>query len=335
MIIHYPPTSVYTYDPDTLSYLGFYAGDMAQTQRIAFDQLIVGLKADGLWTKIYQLMIYANLETQGPPYSDSYIGRLNLKDGSGSYPVVPFSPVAPNDPPPFTAWRGFDLGQAGPRTFKADAYPQFSATLSGGWTADNPGIRDDMSFGVWSLTDSQSSGGDMGMYQWDGTYDGNTDTYSNTYNTGWLLELRNASDELTYRVHTDTDATVTNTNSKGLFIANRSSGSAMSVSRNGVVLDTASVPSVITPEAAPYEVMGTQFGLGFKGVPVGATRKPPQAVLPSTFPYPLEQDVLYPSGREYCAHFVAQGLTATEQENLFLRLQDYFLVYISATDLGV
>lgn len=342
MITIYPPANtLYSYDPDTLAYLSNYLDNYTRPRRIALDSLIAGLKLDGLWAKIYQLAIYANVSTYGYPgnYPDTYLARQNLKPGGNYTPPVFFNPTPPGYPAPFTPWRGFDFGQGpGVRVIKAQAQPQFDATIiNSNWVPSNPGIRDDMSFGIWSLTDSQSTGGDIGMYQWDGTYDSGSGTYSNTYNTGWLLELRDGANQLTYRVHSGTSAVIPNANSKGLFIANRLDPTEMSVYRNGALLNTSTTPSTPAPASpgAPYDIIGSGFFDNYNGIPIGATRRPLQATLPTTFPYPEEESVLHPSEREYCLHFIGKGLTALEQLNLYQRLRDYLLNEISAADLGV
>jgi hypothetical protein len=206
--------------------------------------------------------------------------------------------------------------------------------ISGNPVLIEPTLFNDFSFGFWSLTNSQSSGGDIGSVDYYNEYDFANSIYVPQYPVGWAINARTTTDEINFRVNSEFEYTVPNTNSRGLFIASRLNATEMTISRNGVVLATPAEPS----KAWPTSSFGSSVvvGQGSFGGPrsfVGGVWQRPASLLYGSF-YTV-QDVVTPSNREYCLHWLGKGLTPTEQLALFNRLRDYLLLLIPSTDLGV
>lgn len=342
MFIQFPPAGNYGYAPETLIYLDGASLLYQRSLRIKIDQLILGLIADGVWPKIYQLAIYASPTSSDPIGNYPGLGQAlkSLKDlpynGSTQYSEHPQG-YYPN----FTPFRGFNLNSSENRFIRPSRLPMFGSTIvNSSFVADIPGLINDFSFGVWSLSESQTSGGDLGVTDWGEDYDPNTNTSSHNTEAGWGLKLRNPAGNLRYRVNSETWRDVANPTSKGFFVASRSSSAAMSVFHNGMQLDTVSAPSI--PLSGTSTLMSPNLN-GMAGQNdsypcdlfyVGMTNERPNGLFRND---PGGQADLFAqrSNREYCAHFFGQGLTSIDQANLFDRLKTYLLNHLSASDLGV
>ena len=344
MIIHYPASAeeLYVYDPDTLAYLGYNEPLYYQARRIALNELVTGLKADGIWAKIYQLMIYAAPSAYGYPgnYPDTSQAKLNLKPNPYSYYDGPsqFTPTAPSYPPPYTPWRGFNMG-AGPglRLLRLELAAILNYyVVNSAPVLLTPNLLNNFSFGFWSLTDSQSAGGDIGIVDYYNEFDFVNSVYVPQYPVGWAISARSATDELRFRVNSELEYTAPNTNSRGLFIGSRLNATEMTVSRNGVPLATQTAPSKSWYQDLSFPGQDLVVGQGGLGGPycyIGGTwQRPISQLYGSSY---NEADLINPSGREYCLHWLGQGLTSVEQLALFNRLRDYLLVLMPAADLGV
>jgi hypothetical protein len=350
MFIHHPPAGNYHYAPETLAYLGENSLLYQRASRIKINQLILGLIADGVWPKIYQLVIYASPSGYSYPgnYPDLTQALKTLKQqpwgpqnvGAGLANSTRYSEHPSGYYPKFTTFRGFNLNSADNRFARPGRWPMFGNTIvNSNFVADIPGLINDFSFGVWSLSDSQTDGGDVGVTDWGEDYDFNTSAYSHNTEAGWGLKLRTTAGNLRYRVNSETWRDIPSATSKGFFVASRSSSSAMNVFRNGVQIDAVAEPSKPLSGTSAlmglnlHQMAGQNETYACDRYFVGMTNERPNGL----FRNAAGGVAMHPqrSNREYCAHFFGQGLTATDQANLFNRLKTYLLTHLSASDLGV
>jgi hypothetical protein len=316
------PSGGHVYDPDTLIYLGNDRTQFNRDRRIRLDLMVRSLKDSGLWSLIYQLGIYAA--------PNSAVALRNLKGGNFLDDASRTALSPPNALPILDDWRGYELAGTSLPLIALSLSPWGIGTSSGGILSLAHDLVDDFSFGFWSLTDSQSLGGDIGTIDW--VFD---NSQNPVYSVGWAIEARNSSDLLTYRVNGSNPLTVANTNSKGLFIASRSSSSTCTISRNGTILATNTEPSQTLPFDLTTGGISGQwvYQLSSNDVPafIGSKiERPPNNSIQTNL-----SDWHHPSGREYCCHWLGKGLTAAQQSNLFDILSAYLSEEISPFDLGI
>jgi hypothetical protein len=187
------------YEPETNIILSRFATIPAQAECDAINAYVAGLKADGLWTNLYQLVIFA--------FDDAQAALINLITGNYWTKLV--------GAPTFTTNRGFTTNGT---TTAIDS--GFNVQTSG-----ISGITNSLSATVWSLTSGQTANGGFGGF--DNTGGGVT------------LSLRNTTDQFSVRLNDNTADAVANTGGNGMFSAVRraASGAACkSLYKNGAKL---------------------------------------------------------------------------------------------------
>lgn len=206
--------------PEATAFLARTSG-LDATHTNAYTVMINGLVADGIWTKLDVLYIFAT--------QDSTTAKLNLV--STSYPAVA------NGAPTFTADRGY-TGTENSTSIYIDT--GFDPTVGSPRFA-----RDSGHLSLWVLTNAQGTGG-LGY--------GISSTIS-TY-----IIPRFTDDNCYFRINTvgagGPGDNVANADSRGHYIANRSGASAQQGYKNGSSVVTNTVASVIVTGGQKFFALG-------------------------------------------------------------------------------
>jgi hypothetical protein len=283
------------YAPETLNLFEDFSNlaDYSSLQKYNIDQYVRSLVTGGVWAKLIRLTILVTPSLNEVDY---------LSNWKPSPPALPLT-VHPFGFSGYSANQGIQASTtplAGVHRQNINLLGQF------GSAATHPGLLSDFSFGIWSLTDSQSTGGDVGLLE---LQSGNP--------IGWSLRIRNGSDSLECYINSQTAITATNTNSKGFYLADRDSSDVL-IARNDSTLAT------VNSTAASYGSDPALTGIVYDYPPLGA----------------IERDtgsgkVLEIANRAYAMAFIGRHLSTSERTVFFEATRDYLLTYLSAATLGV
>lgn len=200
------------------------AGALDATHVNAYTALIDGLVADGLWSLLDCLYIFAT-DTKAN-------AKLNLK--SSSFPVVENGTVS------FTADQGFTLSLASTTNY---LLPQFNPSTAGGNFAQNSAHQS-----IWSNTNAQATPASIGA--------GATGTFDS------LMTIRTPGDQFVAKINNvrtgANGISVANTNSVGHFLVSRTGATALESYKNAVSQGSNADPSV-APGNAYHAVGGRTF----------------------------------------------------------------------------
>jgi hypothetical protein len=195
------------YQAETNALISRFTTRPAKAEIDAIDACIAGLKSDGLWSNLYQLVICA--------LDDSQAALIDWTTGLYWQQLV--------STPTFTANRGFTSN--GTSTAINTGFNQVASGISG--------ITNSIAVSVWSLTSGQTANGGIG------SYDGST--------TGITMNLRTTTDTFAVRVNDNTADSVANTAGNGMFSAVRraaSGAAAKTLYKNGAKLADFTTASV-------------------------------------------------------------------------------------------
>jgi hypothetical protein len=225
----WPPAAAY--DPATTAWINAVVaagGTVSSGRKTLVDNLIVGLKADGLWTKFDRLWVFA-AENQKSALID--LKALSSANPSTLFADLREEEVNPTSAPVFTVNRGFTCDG--------------TATVNTGFIPSTHGVQFTMNTAhasVWSLTSAQNS-----SYT---AFSGHTNLFAayvdgNTY----------------FRINNNAGGAGANTDGSGFFLAVRTAASgagAIMGYRNGVnIANTAD--GAATLDAAAWLVNDRQI----------------------------------------------------------------------------
>lgn len=195
------------YQAETDVLISRFATRPAKAEIDAIDACIAGLKTDGLWSNLYQLVIFA--------LDDNQAALVDWATGAYWQQLILT--------PTFTVNRGFTT----------------NGTTNGINTGFNlvatgiAGITNNIAVSVWSLTAGQTASGGIG------SYDGST--------TGITMNCRTTTDTFACRVNDNTADSVANAGGNGMFTATRraaSGAAAKTFYKNGAKLADFTTASV-------------------------------------------------------------------------------------------
>ncbi len=191
--------------------------------RNAYGNLICGLVADGVWSKLDALYVFAT--------HNQTTANLNLV--SSSYTVVP------QNSPTWSADRGYAGVEGSTGTY---LYNGFTPPPGGGasFTTNNAHVS------VWSNSSGQSDNYMAGIYG------------GSPFTGGVLLAPRASNDKSLYLLNNVTGLLVTNTDGKGLYTANMSGGNLLTAYKNG-----ASVGTLSEAAGAPWGAQMSLLAVNF------------------------------------------------------------------------
>lgn len=200
------------FDPDAEILFAAMVPEPDQGRKIIINNLILALKADGIWTLLDILYVFA-AHAQQP-------GTLNWKNPATFTATPASSPV-------FTVDRGFNGNAAG--------------FLAPGWTLSADGVQaqqDSTHVAGWSLTAGAASSSEVIA----GTATGGPPNLAITPRAG--------GDLFAAQVNDGTISTLANANRDGFFVANRSAAGARQGYRNGASLGSDTQASTAEPAGA-------------------------------------------------------------------------------------
>jgi hypothetical protein len=226
-------------DSATTAIVSAFSTDPGTARKLTVNDLVLRLKAYGIWSKLDALYLMAAHESAAALINWKNPGTYDLTIGGGA--------------PTFTADSGYST----------DGVDDFLSTNFNPATAGGNFAQNSASFGIWSATSGQSNSSKAGWF--DGT-DGITLNPRNSSATG-RMQIRINQAVVLESADVVSDGT-------GLYVANRSASGAVQGYRNGSSLFTGTNASTALNSANIRlgSVTAAAFGaLGFRAAFIGSS----------------------------------------------------------------
>lgn len=220
-----------TYDADAQSWFDMLSG-ITEARKVIVNDLILGLKADGNYSKLDRLWLLAA--------EDEVQAAISIvKDGAGNSSGSPASECVAVNAPTFVADRGY-TGNASTSYLNTQYVPSTDGvTLT----------LNSSSIGFYSRTDQ------TGLY---------LDMESRgSAEASWLGIHARFFGDTSYAINDATYGSVTTASSQGLFSARRTASNAKAVFKNGVSINTGATASISLPNTSVFICGSNRSGLYF------------------------------------------------------------------------